>query len=163
MYAVCNKQTGVVTYLLNTEPTLDAYGMHGEIRACDITPETHMIVAVADAPADFVGNAYRFDGAWHVADQAALDAEAERLATVWRSDATVSMRQARLALLRAGKLADVDAAIAALPSPSKEAAQIEWEYATEVKRTSKLVQSLTPALNLSEAEMDDLFKLAATL
>ena len=163
MYAVCNKQTGVVTYLLNTEPTLDADGMHGDVRACDITPETHMIVAVADAPADFVGNAFRFDGAWHVADQAALDAEAERLASVWRSDASVSMRQARLALLQAGKLADVDAAIAALPSPEKEAAQIEWEYAAEVKRTSKLVQSLTPALGLYEAEMDGLFKLAATL
>ena len=163
MFAVCNKQTGVVVYLLNDEPTLDADGLHGEVRACDITTDTHMVVAVADAPADFVGNAYRFDGAWHVADQSALDAEIERLASVWRSDATVSMRQARLALLQAGKLADVDTAIAALPSPSKEAAQIEWEYATEVKRTSSLVQSLTPALGLSDVEMDGMFKLAATL
>lgn len=160
MYAICNKQTGVVAYLLNAEPTLDADGLHGEVRAYDIAPDTHMIIAVADAPADFVGNAYRFDGAWHVADQAALDAEAERLASVWRADASVSMRQARLALLQADKLADVYGALAALQSPDKEAAQIEWEYATEVKRTSKLVQTLTPTLGLSEAEMDGLFKTA---
>lgn len=163
MYAVCNKQTGVVTYLLNTEPTLGADGMHGEIRACDITPDTHVVIRVDSWPAIFVGNAYLYDGTWNIFDQSALDAEAERLATVWRSGASVSMRQARLALLQAGKLSDVDAAIAALPSPEKEAAQIEWEYAAEVKRTSRLVENLTPALGLSEAEMDGLFKLAATL
>lgn len=160
MYAICNTQTGVVAYLLNAEPTIDADGLHGEVRACDITPETHMVVAVSDAPADFVGNAYRFDGAWSIADQAALDAEAERLASIWRSDASVSMRQARLALLQTGKLSDVYGALAAIPSPHKEAAQIEWEYAIEVRRNSTLLKNLMPELGLSEVEMDDLFKLA---
>jgi hypothetical protein len=75
----------------------------------------------------------------------------------------VSMRQARLALLQAGKLDDVDAAIAALPSPAKEAAQIEWEYAIEVKRDSQLVTQLAPALNLDSAALDALFTQAATL
>lgn len=75
----------------------------------------------------------------------------------------VTMRQARLALLQAGKLADVDTAIAALPSPAKEAAQIEWEYATEVKRNSALVSQLAPALNLDAAALDALFTQAATL
>lgn len=77
--------------------------------------------------------------------------------------AVVTMRQARLALLQAGKLADVDTAIAALPSPAKEAAQIEWEYATEVKRDSALVAQLAPALNLDAAALDALFTQAATL
>lgn len=75
----------------------------------------------------------------------------------------VTMRQARLALLKAGKLADVDTAIAALPSLAKEAAQIEWEYATEVKRDSTLVSQLAPALNLDAAALDALFTQAATL
>jgi hypothetical protein len=75
----------------------------------------------------------------------------------------VSMRQARLALLQAGKLADVGAAIAALPSPAKEAAQIEWEYAIEVKRDSQLVIQLAPALGLDDAALDALFTQAATL
>jgi hypothetical protein len=75
----------------------------------------------------------------------------------------VSMRQARLALLQAGRLADVDAAIAALPSPAKEAAQIEWEYAIEVKRDSQLVTQLAPALGLDDAALDALFIAAAAL
>jgi hypothetical protein len=77
--------------------------------------------------------------------------------------AAVTMRQARLALLGAGKLDDVAAAIAGLPSPQKEAAQIEWEYSTEVKRDSTLVTQLAPALSLDTAALDALFTQAATL
>jgi hypothetical protein len=73
------------------------------------------------------------------------------------------MRQARLALLSAGKLDDVDAAIAALPSPDKEAAQISWEYSTEVRRDSDLVAQLAPGLGLDDAALDALFTQAATL
>lgn len=43
-----------------------------------------------------------------------------------RNSKVVSMRQARLALLEAGKLADIETAIASLPS-SKEAVQNQWE------------------------------------
>lgn len=71
------------------------------------------------------------------------------------------MRQARLALLSAGLLSNVDAAIAALASPQKEAAQIEWEYATTVERASPLIGQLAPALSLTEAQMDQLFIAAA--
>lgn len=76
---------------------------------------------------------------------------------------TVTMRQARLALLGVGKLDDVAAAIASLPSPQKEAASIEWEYSTEVKRESALVTQLAPALGLDAAALDALFTTAATL
>ena len=75
----------------------------------------------------------------------------------------VTMRQARLALLGVGKLDDVAAAIAGLPSPQKEAAQIEWEYSAEVKRDSALVTQLAPALGLDAAALDALFTQAATL
>lgn len=71
----------------------------------------------------------------------------------------VSMRQVRLALLNAGLLATVSGAIAA----GDEAGQIEWEYATQVDKNSQLVASMKAALNLSDAEIDELFKLAATL
>ena len=76
---------------------------------------------------------------------------------------SVTMRQARLALLGAGKLAAVEVAIEALPSPQKEAAWIEWEYAATVERNSPLIQQLAPALGLTEAEMDALFLQAASL
>ena len=74
-----------------------------------------------------------------------------------------SMRQARLALLGAGLLASVDAAIDSLPSPQKEAARIEWEYATEVQRVSGLVPMMGVALGLDDAALDALFVAAVAL
>ena len=76
---------------------------------------------------------------------------------------SVTMRQARLALLQAGLLVNVEAAINSLPSPQKEAAQIEWEYSQEVQRDKELVALLAPALGLDDAQLDALFVLAATL
>lgn len=77
---------------------------------------------------------------------------------------TVTMRQARLALLRAGLLDNVAAAIAAIPDETqRRAAQIEWEYAAIVERNSALIQHLAPALGLTEAQMDELFATAAGL
>jgi len=75
----------------------------------------------------------------------------------------VTMRQARLALLQAGLLDDVAAAIEAMQSPQKEAAQIEWEYSQEVHRDKALVLALAPALGLDHAALDQLFITAATL
>lgn len=76
---------------------------------------------------------------------------------------SVSMRQARLALLGAGLLSQVDAAIASLPSPQKEAAAIEWEYAQEVQRHNGLVPAMAQALGMTDAQLDALFMQAATL
>jgi hypothetical protein len=70
---------------------------------------------------------------------------------------SVTQRQARLALNQAGKLAGVDAAIAALSDPQKIQAQIEWEYAGTIDRDSSLVATLGPALGLTDADMDALF------
>lgn len=75
----------------------------------------------------------------------------------------VTMRQARLALLGAGKLTDVDNAINALPSPTKEAAQIEWEYSQEVNRQNGLVSQLAPLLGMTDADLDALFIAGAAL
>lgn len=75
----------------------------------------------------------------------------------------VTMRQARLALLHAGKLAAVTAAISGLPSPQKEAAQIEWEYSQEVQRHNGFVAQLGPVLGLDAAALDALFVAAAGL
>jgi hypothetical protein len=77
---------------------------------------------------------------------------------------TVTARQARLALLRAGLLDSVDAALAALPDPQeRRAAQIEWEYATEIRRDSPLIAALAPLLGLTDEQVDDLFRAAAGL
>lgn len=71
----------------------------------------------------------------------------------------VTMRQARLALLAAGKLEAVTAAVQQVGG----AAQIEWEYATEVRRDWPLVVQLTGVLGMTDADMDALFVQAATL
>lgn len=71
----------------------------------------------------------------------------------------LSMRQARLALLQAGLLSTVDAAISAMD----EAARIEWEYATEVRRDNPLMVSMASSLGLTDEQVDALFSSAAQL
>ena len=71
----------------------------------------------------------------------------------------VSMRQARLALLEAGLLTQVSAAVQA----SGEAAIIEWEYAQELRRAHPLTQQLSDALGITEQQLDTLFTRAAQL
>lgn len=80
-----------------------------------------------------------------------------------RAAMSCSMRQARLALLQSGLLAQVDPAIAAMPDPQRSQAAIEWEYATTVQRTSPFVLALGSSLGLDDDQLDELFVLAVTL
>lgn len=73
--------------------------------------------------------------------------------------ASVTMRQARLALLGAGLL---DAVVAAVNSAGP-AAQIEWEYAAVVDRNAGLIPSMASALGMTDAQIDSLFASAAAL
>lgn len=75
----------------------------------------------------------------------------------------VTMRQARLALLNAGLLANVTAAIAAMTGAAGDSARIEWEFSSTVQRNKPLVLSLGAALSLTEAQIDDLFITAKSL
>lgn len=75
----------------------------------------------------------------------------------------VSMRQARLALLQAGLLEQVNAAVATMPGIEGETARVEWEYAQEVRREQALVQALAAVLDLSSEALEDLFIQAAKL
>lgn len=77
---------------------------------------------------------------------------------------TVTVRQARLALLNAGLLDDVEAYIAAIADPAvKKAAEIEWEYASAFERTSALLNTIATDLGWTEQQLDDLFVDAALL
>lgn len=75
----------------------------------------------------------------------------------------VTMRQARLALLRIGKLAAVAPAIEALDGDERDAARIEWEFSSTVVRHRPLVAMLGQALGLDGAALDELFITAASL
>ena len=79
---------------------------------------------------------------------------------------SVSMAQARKALVLGGvSMASVASAIAAISDATqRELAQIDWEYSTTVRRVSSpLVQSLGPALGLTDAQIDALFVAASSL
>jgi hypothetical protein len=72
---------------------------------------------------------------------------------------SVTMRQARLALLEAGLLETVNAALANAP----EAAQIEWEYAMTIEKDNPLIVGLVETLGLSDEQLDQLFINASQL
>ena len=71
----------------------------------------------------------------------------------------VTMRQARLALLNAGLLDDVEVVIAA----AGRAAQLEWEYAAMVDRSNPAVAIVQQQQGMTDAQIDDLFREAEKL
>ena len=86
----------------------------------------------------------------------------ERLATA-RGAMSVTMRQARQALLAAGHLVTVSDAIAAMTGEAGQAAQIDWEFAATVVRNDSLTQALATVLELWDEQVDDLFIAAAAI
>lgn len=73
--------------------------------------------------------------------------------------AIVTPRQARLALKGAGLLAAVDAWIA----EADEETQIDWEFASAIRRDWPPIATCATALGLTETQLDELFALAGTL
>lgn len=119
--------------------------------------EANTAIAEVELPDDFAEGRYAYmEGQWiEVAADAVENREAGQVPT------SVTMRQARLALLAAGLLDDIEAALAAIPDETdRRTAQIEWEYAQDVVRDSPWVQQLAAALGLDAAMLDELFVMA---
>ena len=76
---------------------------------------------------------------------------------------TVSMAQARLALIGAGLFSAIDAGLQALPEPQRTTALTAWEYAPTVSRNGALVTTLAGQFGLTEAQLDALFTAAAAI
>lgn len=72
---------------------------------------------------------------------------------------SVSPRQIRQALTRAGLRASVEAAVAAGDQDTKD----WYEFATFFERSNPVVAALGAALNVSDAQLDDLWTLADSL
>ena len=92
----------------------------------------------------------------------AVDYTAEELAAQteqWRQSASCTPFQGRMALADAGLLSNVEAAITAADEKTK----VAWEYALEWKRMSPMIATLGAALNITDAEIDDLFKAASQI
>lgn len=72
---------------------------------------------------------------------------------------TLTMRQARLYLQHAGLLQHVDTLISTLDAT----AQIEWQYAATVEMGSPTVFALASELQLTQAQLQEMFDAAAKL
>lgn len=96
--------------------------------------------------------------AYRAAHQAEYDA--------WRSAQTaippvpqfVTPWQMRRALNQLGLRAMVEAAVAAGDQDSKDG----WDYALEIRRDNPLLAGMAQALGMTGAQLDDLFRLAAS-
>lgn len=77
----------------------------------------------------------------------------------------VSNQQLRLALIDAGIMPSaILAQLQAMPAgAAKEKALAAWEYANEFRRDHPLVTALSAQLGLTSAQVDSLFRSAATL
>lgn len=78
---------------------------------------------------------------------------------IYKGPVSVTPRQARLALMGAGILDQVQAAVDQAGGSTK----ITWEYASEISRTDPLITAIGGALGLTAAQIDALFINAATL
>jgi hypothetical protein len=73
--------------------------------------------------------------------------------------ASVSPRQARLALARIGLLDQVEAAV----QEAGQEAVIWWDYASQYDRSNPLLLELAQILNLPDSLVDNLFIVASQL
>ena len=71
---------------------------------------------------------------------------------------SITPRQARLKLLEVSLLDELEAVIT-----TNRAWQIEWEYATEVKRDSPLIEAIATQAGLTSEQIDQMFKDASVL
>lgn len=76
-----------------------------------------------------------------------------------RVPSSVTPRQFRRALSQAGLRAAVEAAIAA----ADEETQDTWEYAVSIERNHPMLVTMAAAIGVTDAQLDSLFRLAATL
>jgi hypothetical protein len=100
------------------------------------------------------------------AEIAALEAQVAELSppAIEGVPQVVTRRQARQAMLLAGLLDSVQAAIGAIPDTTqRRLAQIEWDDSQNFERQRPLLVSLATALGLTSAQLDQLFVTASGL
>ncbi len=128
-----------------------------------ITADTADAINALDRTRTDGGLGCTYDGAdYHCRDVRGDPAYADYwplLATARIVAPSCTPRQARLALAGAGLLTAVEAFVAA----SDAATQIEWQYASEIKRDWPPVLAFAAANKISDEQLDALFALAATL
>lgn len=77
----------------------------------------------------------------------------------WRRSMSVTPLQIRRALLQQGLLDDVTAFVEAADLETRMA----WEYAVQIDRSNALIAAAAASIGATDADVDELFRLAATL
>ena len=127
---------------------------YARVRPADVPAASMTQQVVEQAPA-------LIDGVW-TQTWALVDLTPEEQQTRlndWRRTLSVSPLQIRRALRQAGLF---DAVVAFVDSASDDVRDA-WEYAVRIDRTDPLIAAAGQALGVTDAEVDDLFRLAATL
>lgn len=76
----------------------------------------------------------------------------------------VTPRQFRQALILKGiSKQNIEEVINSQPEPLRSLAMIEWEYSTVFKRDRPLINQMAPHLGFTSQDLDDLWRMAATL
>ena len=76
---------------------------------------------------------------------------------------TVGRAQARIALMQAGLLDQIEAALQALPEPPRLLAMEAWNSATSFNRNGTLINMLKSNVGLTDEQLDALFIAAAAI
>jgi response regulator RpfG family c-di-GMP phosphodiesterase len=75
----------------------------------------------------------------------------------------VLLYQFRTAVTMAGLKSAIEALIESLPDPTKTVVHEKWEYGNTVKRYHPQTIQLATAMGISSAQIDDIFRTAATI
>lgn len=76
----------------------------------------------------------------------------------------ITLRQTKLILNQMGLLPQVESYISSIEDEQLRAtAKIEWEYANDVERDNPLIATLQNGLNLSDEQVDSMFREASKL
>ena len=75
---------------------------------------------------------------------------------------SVTRRQAKVALLQAGLLDEVESGIEAITDPvTKRIAKLDWSEAQEFRRDWPLLNQLAVGMGITDGQLDELFRAAA--
>ncbi|MFM9880899.1 MAG: hypothetical protein ACKVOO_10875 [Burkholderiaceae bacterium] len=159
MKIIKRNSDGVVIYAREDLQLTDTQASGGDWVHPGTTTANATLVDGVTLPEKFTGGAYSYSGgAFAVVNQALIDQAFPSLVPE-----TVTMVQARAALIIQGDFDSVQAVIDSQTGVQGQLARNAWEKGTKVSKSDALVQALKPALGWSNAKLDALFILADTL
>lgn len=159
MKIIINKKTKKIIFA-SDDLSLTEAGVYGAIKgkkftATNIKSDDYELIENVNMPFNFVGGFLQFtNGEVSIISEK----ETEYNNIISPVPQKISMRRARLCLLDKGLLSSIQTAIDSLQEPEKSAAQIEWDYSTQVWRQKTFVLSIAEGLGWTEVELDNLFR-----